>query len=281
LKFIGWIFSKYFLIVSKMSYPGLLYPQDIDYVTNVKNRGYFILVNRESNNIALVPGGEINTYLNTYRDWIFVFGMNIVGTRQDIIDALYLLGYGIPHIEQIISSGISIENVQSEEAQKWINIFKQQNVDTLPTQVTQVTQIPAPRGYAVGRRNDIMIDKFIPGDIVSYVRGGKTITGVIDKTTPKTYQIGMARVPHQNVRQATEEEAEVFLREYEPPININDFMVGMKVGFPIGKKKGVVGIIEKLNPNTAVIRGRLVPYALLRRTYLEPGEYTNFNVEDL
>ena len=113
-----------------MSYPGLLYPRDEQYLRQVKERGYFILVDRNAKNISLVPGGEINNILAKNRSFLFVFGKNIAGERQDIIDALYLSGVEIEDINGIISQGISIDNINAHESQQWIDIFRRQNMTT-------------------------------------------------------------------------------------------------------------------------------------------------------
>jgi hypothetical protein len=73
-----------------MSYPGLLYPKyNLLYLDELKERGYFILVDRNAQNISLLPGSEINTLLNENKNLFFVFNLNVAGTRQDVIDALY------------------------------------------------------------------------------------------------------------------------------------------------------------------------------------------------
>ena len=130
-----------------MSYPGLSYPKDTDYLTKVKDRGYFILVDRNATNISLLPGGDINKLLNSNNQLLFIFSVNIAGTRQDIIDALYLNGYNLDDITKILSSGINIDNVNTSESQVWIELFKNQNnLLIVPnTQTTPTTQVIVPR----------------------------------------------------------------------------------------------------------------------------------------
>jgi hypothetical protein len=124
-----------------MSYYGLVYPKDEGYLREVKERGYFILVDRNAKNISLIPGGQINNILATNNTLLFVFGRNIAGTRQDIIDSLYLLGLDLQNINNITSFGISIDNINTFESQQWITIFHQQNVTPA---VTQLTLAPKP-----------------------------------------------------------------------------------------------------------------------------------------
>ena len=126
------------------SWPGLSYPKDNNYLTQVKDRGYFILVDRNAKNIALLPGGEINTLLAENNKLLFVFGsVDIVGTKQDIIDTLYLSGLEMDEINKIISAGISIDNLNTPESQQWITIFKNRNI-TPTTLVTQPTTLIVP-----------------------------------------------------------------------------------------------------------------------------------------
>ena len=144
-----------------MSYPGLLYPRDDQYLRRVKERGYFILVDRNARNISLVPGGDINNILAKNRSFLFVFGKNIAGDRQDIIDSLYLSGVEIQDINGIISQGISIDNINTPESQQWIDIFRRQNfappvnatittltparqLELIPTMVNQLKLVPNP-----------------------------------------------------------------------------------------------------------------------------------------
>lgn len=110
-----------------MSYPGLLYPKDNYYLTNIKDRGYFILVDRNAPNISLLSGGEINKHLSYNNQLLFILGINTVGTRQDIVDAFCLNGYPLSDIGNIIASGISIDNVNIPNSQEWISIFKRKN----------------------------------------------------------------------------------------------------------------------------------------------------------
>jgi len=121
-----------------MSHPGLSYPCDETYLKQIKNNGYFIFVDRNATNISLVPGGEINNLLNSNSKLFFVFGANLAGTRQDIIDALYLVGFSIEQITQIITSAICIDNVKTDIAQQWIALFQKQN--TQKSTLTSMTQ---------------------------------------------------------------------------------------------------------------------------------------------
>lgn len=111
-----------------MSYPGLLYPTDEKYLKEVVERGYFILVDRNAKNISTIAGGQINDALKENNELLFIFGKHIAGTRQDIIDALYLSGLDIFDINKVISFGINIQNVNARECQEWICFFHQQNI---------------------------------------------------------------------------------------------------------------------------------------------------------
>jgi hypothetical protein len=111
-----------------MSYPGLKYPTDKTYLTNLKDQGYFILVDRNAQNVSLIPGGEINDLLASNNNLIFIFDVHLAGTRQDLIDALYLAGYDVDDITTIILSGININNINTPQAQQWIEIFHNQNI---------------------------------------------------------------------------------------------------------------------------------------------------------
>lgn len=265
-----------------MSYPGLTYPTDANTLNTIKDQGYFVLVDRNADNIALVPGGEINTFLNTYQDWIFVFGMNIVGTRQNIIDALYLLGYDVNQITQIITAGISIDNVNTPEAQQWITIFKQQNIQQNNPQQQIVQPQPDPIYEKMIRKADEQLHNwqasqqimnthslsnigetsFNVGDVVSYTGKGGIMTGVINKVNPKTYQIGTTRVPHQMVRRATTNEIQTVSPTATTVATKNNFYVGQEVQF---EHKGQLyrGQISKLNPAKATIGIYHVPYVSL------------------
>ena len=110
-----------------MSYSGLLYPKDSNYIKEIKERGYFILVDRNNENIVLVPGGNINKLISNNNDLLFIFDKNIAGTKQDIIDSLYLSGISIEEINNIISFGIDRVNLNTPISQQWINIFRNQN----------------------------------------------------------------------------------------------------------------------------------------------------------
>ncbi|CAH6419910.1 Hypothetical protein HVR_LOCUS984 [uncultured virus] len=135
-----------------MAYPGLSYPTDNNYINQVKERGYFILVDRNAPNIILLAGGDINRLLTDNNKLLFVFGVNIAGTRQDIIDALKQVGYSDLDINQIIGSAISIDNVNTSSAQQWIVIFKNENLgiqtvantQAAPGQITTPVQITIP-----------------------------------------------------------------------------------------------------------------------------------------
>ena len=128
-----------------MSYPGLRYPNDNNYLIEVKNRGYFILVDKNANNISLVPGGQINQLLSINPNLLFVFGKNIAGTKQDIIDSLYLSGLEINDIDEIISSGISIANINSPESQQWIDIFQKQNSPMIVPKPVVISPVTVPK----------------------------------------------------------------------------------------------------------------------------------------
>jgi hypothetical protein len=130
-----------------MEYPGLVYPNDNNYIEQVKSRGYFILVDRYANNISLLPGGDINQLLANNNNLLFVFGKNIAGTKQDIIDSLYLSGINMKDIDNIMASGIGIANVNTPESQEWIDIFQKQNtgesiVSAAPKVLTPYVTIP-------------------------------------------------------------------------------------------------------------------------------------------
>jgi ribosomal protein L35AE/L33A len=127
-----------------MTYPGLLYPRDNNYLTQIKNSGYFILVDRNAVNTSLLPGGEINKLLGSNPKLLFVFDVHITGTRQDIIDALYLSGYSLENITQTIASAICIDNVNSSTAQQWISLFQKQNLAITNTQINSKIIVAQP-----------------------------------------------------------------------------------------------------------------------------------------
>ncbi len=113
---------------SQMSYPGLSYPKD--QISEIKAKGQFVMVDRNKNQPYLVNGGNINQLLEQNPQLIFVFDVHIAGTRQDIIDALYLSKYTVEDITRIIDSHISIHNVNAPIAQDWIAIFASENNST-------------------------------------------------------------------------------------------------------------------------------------------------------
>lgn len=121
-----------------MSYEGLYYPAgNKSYLKEIKKRGYFILVDRSAKNIKLVAGGDITYHLNKKEDLLFIFGLNVAGTRQDIIDSLYLSGFRVEDISKFMESGISGDNVGTEESKKWISWFKIMNAQ-VETKVVSV-----------------------------------------------------------------------------------------------------------------------------------------------
>lgn len=129
--------------------PGLSYPNDKNYLTTVKDRGYFIHVDHASDNISLLAGGDINRLITENKELFFIFGMkgnvsdvNIAGSRQDIIDALYLSGYSVERITELVSAGISADNIESSASQQWITIFKDRNNGKITnTQQRETTNI--------------------------------------------------------------------------------------------------------------------------------------------
>jgi hypothetical protein len=129
-----------------MAYPGLAYPTDEKLLESYKNSGQFILVDINQpittiiNPRTVYPIGRGNPY--TTIPYIFIFGLNIAGTRQNIIDALYLMGYEVDQIGQIMSSGIDRNNYMTDSAQQWLEIFQQQIANPRPVQSVLV---PLPR----------------------------------------------------------------------------------------------------------------------------------------
>ena len=109
-----------------MSYPGLIYPSDKNYINNVKNSGYFIFVDRNANNIKLLAGGDINNLLSENNKLLFIFDIHIAGTTQDIVDSLYYFGFDIEDINKMICFGINITNINTHESQQYNNIFNKQ-----------------------------------------------------------------------------------------------------------------------------------------------------------
>lgn len=123
-----------------MTTAGLLYPNDKNYLANIRDRGYFIHVDRAAANITLLAGGEINSLISDNKQLFFIFGVtedvppevHIAGFRQDIIDALYFSGYSIEIITKLLSTGISIDNINTAASQQWISIFKDRNTGKTP-----------------------------------------------------------------------------------------------------------------------------------------------------
>lgn len=126
-----------------MEYPGLAYPIGTDFLKDVKKSNRFVIVNRNSPDVYSIDLVSMLYAIDENPDLIFAIGPNIGGNRQDVIDALYLAGYDIDQIAELIKYGFDDNNYMSPEGVKWRDIM--QNEDNNQTLLKIFGEIPPPR----------------------------------------------------------------------------------------------------------------------------------------